>query len=441
MKPIVAIVGRPNVGKSALFNKITGRRISIVEDTPGVTRDRIYAEASWREYPFILIDTGGIELNTDDDIMKNMRIQAQIAIETADVIIFVTDIRSGLTAADMDVAAMMKKSGKPIVVAVNKVDNIGQPPMEFYEFYNLGLGEPFAVSSLHGLGSGDLLDEVYKYFDITRDESIDEGEIKVAVIGRPNAGKSSLINRILGEERVIVSDVPGTTRDAIDTKVVIGGANYLFIDTAGIRRKARVDEAIEKYSVLRALAAIERADVCLILIDGAAGLAEQDAKIAGYAHEAGKASVVVVNKWDVCEKETNTMNEYKKKVQEQLSFMQYAPIEFISAKTGQRVDKIFPLINMAASSNAMRITTGSLNDIINEATIKVQPPTDKGKRLKIYYATQPSTKPPTFVLFVNSYELAHYSYVRYLENQLRQAFGLEGTPIKFIIREKGEKKG
>ena len=440
MKPIVAIVGRPNVGKSALFNRLVGKRISIVEDTPGVTRDRIYADAEWRSTPFLLIDTGGIEPESKDEILNQMRLQAQAAIETAHVIIFVVDIKTGITATDSEVAAMLQKSGKPVVLAVNKVDNIGHPPMDFYEFYNLGLGDPLAVSATQSLGLGDLLDKAYEYFPEQVDEGEEDDVIRVAVIGRPNAGKSSLINQIIGEQRVIVSNVPGTTRDAIDTYYEKDGQKYLLIDTAGIRRKSKVDEKIERFSVMRAFAAVERADVCILVIDGEGGVAEQDAKIAGYAHEEGKASVILVNKWDLVQKETGTMREYKKRVQEQLSFMTYAPIEFISAKTGSRLEKIFPLIRSVAQQHAMRIKTGALNDIINEATLKVQPPSDKGKRLKIYYGTQPSTKPPTFVLFVNNKDLAHFSYIRYLENQIRGAFGLEGTPVRFIIRECGEKK-
>jgi len=439
MKPIVAIVGRPNVGKSALFNRLVGKKVSIVEDTPGVTRDRIYSEAEWRGRQFLMIDTGGIEPTEDDELLVNMRRQAQVAIELAHVTIFVVDLKTGVTAADAEIASMLQKSRKPVVLAVNKTDKVGDLPADFYEFYNLGLGDPVAVSALQSLGLGDLLDEAFKYFPAEEEADDDDDIIRVAIIGRPNAGKSSLINQITGEERVIVSDIPGTTRDAVDTYVEYGGVKYLFIDTAGIRRKSKVDEKIEKFSVLRAFAAVDRADVCLIVIDGNEGIAEQDAKIAGYAHEEGKASVVLVNKWDLVSKETGTMNEYKKRVQEQLSFMTYAPIEFISAKTGSRVDKIYPIINKVAKMHATRIKTGALNDIINEATLKVQPPSDKGKRLKIYYATQPSAKPPTFVVFVNNKDLAHFSYIRYLENQIRDAFSLEGTPVRFIIRERGEK--
>lgn len=439
MKPIVAIVGRPNVGKSALFNRLVGKKVSIVEDTPGVTRDRIYADAEWRGREFLMIDTGGIEPKESDELLVNMRRQAQAAIENAHVTIFVVDLKTGVTAADAEIASMLQKSKKPVILAVNKTDKVGELPPDFYEFYNLGLGDPIAVSALQSLGLGDLLDEVFNYFPEEEEADSDDDIIKVAVIGRPNAGKSSFINRITGEERVIVSNIPGTTRDAVDTYVEKDGVKYLFIDTAGIRRKSKVEEKIEKYSVIRALAAIDRADICLIMVDGNEGIAEQDAKIAGYAHEEGKASIVLVNKWDLVSKETGTMNEYKKRVQEQLSFMTYAPIEFISAKTGSRVDKIYPIINKVAQMHATRIKTGALNDIINEATLKVQPPSDKGKRLKIYYGTQPSAKPPTFVIFVNSKELAHFSYIRYLENQIRDAFGLDGTPVRFIIRERGEK--
>lgn len=439
-KPVVAVVGRPNVGKSTLFNKIAGTRISIVDDTPGVTRDRVFADAEWLGREFTLIDTGGIEPRADDEILVQMRAQAQLAIEMAHVVIFMVNVRDGLTAADADVAAMLQKSGKPVILAVNKVDNPGQPPMDFYEFYNLGLGDPVAISSTHGLGVGDLLEEAAKFFPPEGEEGEDEGIIKVAVVGKPNAGKSSLINRILGENRVIVSDIAGTTRDAIDTYFERDGQRYLFIDTAGIRRKAKVDESIERYSVIRAFAAVERSDVCLILIDGDEGITEQDAKIAGFVHESGKASIVVVNKWDLVEKETNTMANYKKDVLETLSFMMYAPIEFLSAKTGARLGKLFELIGRVCQQAAKRIPTGMLNDVIGDATTKVQPPSDKGKRLKIYYATQPSAAPPTFVIFVNNAQLFHFSYQRYIENQLRAAFGFEGTPIRLIIRERGEKK-
>ncbi len=439
MKPVIAIIGRPNVGKSALFNKIIGRRVSIVEDTPGVTRDRIYAEGDWRNKPFILIDTGGIEPGSKDEILSQMRRQANTAVDLADVIVFVADLKTGITATDAEVASMLIKSGKPLVLAVNKVDKPGENPPEFYEFYNLGI-EPVAVSALQGLGIGDLLDEIYSHLEHAWDEEEEDEAIHVAVIGRPNAGKSSLVNQVLGENRVIVSNIPGTTRDAIDTRFERDGQSYVFIDTAGIRRKAKVDEAIERYSVMRAFSAVERADVCLLMIDGDEGVGEQDAKIIGYAHEKGKASIIVVNKWDKIEKETNTMRNMKIKVQEHLSFMPYAPIEFISAKTGARVERLFPLIQEVVQQNNMRVTTGALNDIINEATLKVQPPSDKGKRLKIYYGTQVSTKPPTFVIFVNDKQLAHFSYIRYLENQIRSAFEMKGTPVRFIIREKNTSK-
>jgi len=438
-KPIVAVVGRPNVGKSTLFNKIIGKRLSIVDDTPGVTRDRIYGDAEWLGRKLMLVDTGGIEPKTDDIILVNMRAQAQLAIDTASVIIFVTDLKSGVTAADMDVAAMLQKSGKPIVLCVNKCDKIGETPMEFYEFYNLGLGDPIAVSSVHGHGTGDLLDAVIEH--IPESEFVDEEEdiINVAVIGKPNAGKSSLINQISGEERSIVSNIAGTTRDAIDTKITKNGVNYNFIDTAGLRRKSKVEEKIEKYSVLRAKMAIERADVCVIMIDGVDGFTEQDSKVAGLALEEGKACIIVVNKWDAVEKDGTTMDSYRKKLMVDFSFMPYAPIIFLSAKTGQRVDRLFDLIKYVNEQNTMRISTGMLNDILADATARVQPPTDKGKRLKIYYMTQASTKPPTFVCFCNKAELFHFSYQRYLENQIRSTFGLEGTPVRFVIRERGDK--
>ncbi len=438
-KPIIAIVGRPNVGKSTLFNKIAGTRISIVDDTPGVTRDRVFADAEWLGRDFTLIDTGGIEPKADDEILIQMRMQAQLAIDMAHVVIFMVNVRDGLTAADKDVASMLIKSNKPIILAVNKIDNTGEPPMDFYEFYNLGLGEPFAISSTHGLGVGDLLDEASKHFPPADESDGDDDVIKVAIVGKPNAGKSSLINRILGEDRVIVTNIAGTTRDAIDTYYEHNGQRYMFIDTAGIRRKSKVDEQIERYSVIRAYAAVERSDVCIIMIDGSEGITEQDSKIAGFVHESGKASIVVVNKWDIVEKETNTMRNYKLDIMDTLAFMQYAPIHFISAKTGSRVDAVFEMIKEVASQNSRRISTGMLNDVIGEATAKVQPPSDKGKRLRIYYATQASTKPPTFVIFVNKAELFHFSYQRYIENQLRSAFGFEGTPIHFIIRERGEK--
>lgn len=438
-KPIFAIVGRPNVGKSTLFNKIIGQRISIVEDTPGVTRDRIFADGEWRGKKFTLIDTGGIEPKSDSEILNEMRNQANLAIEMADVIIFMVDIRDGLTAADADVAAMLQKSKKNVVLVCNKSDSPGDVPMEYYEFFNLGLDEPIAVSSIHGLGVGDLLDKVYSYVDFSEYDEIEEDIIKVAVIGKPNVGKSSLINQILGENRVIVSNIAGTTRDAIDTYYERDGQKYLFVDTAGMRKKGKIDENIERYSVIRSLAAIDRCDVVLVMIDASEGVTEQDSKIAGYAHNAGKASVVVVNKWDLVEKETNTMKNFKNDVLNGLPFMQYAPSEFVSAKTGLRMNKLFELIKYVNAQNAMRIPTGVLNDILNDATSMVQPPSDKGRRLKIYYITQASTRPPTFILFVNDKELAHFSYVRYIENKIRESFGLCGTPVKFIIRERGEK--
>lgn len=438
-KPIVAVVGRPNVGKSTLFNKIIGKRLSIVDDTPGVTRDRIYGDAEWQGKKLMLVDTGGIEPKTDDIILSSMRNQAQLAIDTASVIIFVTDLKSGVTAADMDVAAMLQKSGKPIVLCVNKCDKIGDVPMEFYEFYNLGLGDPIAVSSVHGHGTGDLLDAVMSHIDYSEFEETEEDIINVAVIGKPNAGKSSLINFISGEERSIVSNIAGTTRDAIDTKITRNGVNYNFIDTAGLRRKSKVEDNIEKYSVIRAKMAIERADVCVIMIDGVDGFTEQDSKVAGLALEEGKACIIAVNKWDAVEKDGTTLDNYRKKLMVDFSFMPYAPIIFISAKTGQRVDRLFELIKYVNEQNTMRISTGMLNDILADATARVQPPTDKGKRLKIYYMTQASTKPPTFVCFCNKAELFHFSYQRYLENQIRLTFGLEGTPVRFVIRERRDK--
>ena len=436
MKPLVAIVGRPNVGKSTLFNKISGKRLSIVEDTPGVTRDRIYADASWLDKHFTLIDTGGIEPAGKDEILVQMRRQAELAIEMADVVVLMVNVRDGLTANDQDVASMLLKARKKIVLAVNKVDNIGDPPFEFYEFYNLGLGDPVAISSTHGLGVGDLLDRVCSEFPEDADTSEDEDEIKVAVIGRPNAGKSSLINRILGEERVIVSNVAGTTRDAIDSHYEHNGDKYVFIDTAGMRKRGKIDEVVERYSVVRSLAAVDRSDVCVIMIDASEGLTEQDTKIAGYAHEQGKACILVINKWDIVDKDGKTMNAFKVNVKEHFAYMSYAPILFISAKTGQRVEKLLEEIKEVNVQHKRRVTTGMLNDILNEAMAKQQPPSDKGKRLKIYYGTQASVAPPTFVLFVNDSDLFHYSYLRYIENQFRLAFGFEGTPIHFIIREK-----
>ncbi len=438
-KPVVAVVGRPNVGKSTLFNKLIGQRLSIVEDTPGVTRDRIFAECEWSGRKFMLADTGGIEPKTDDVILAQMRDQAQLAIDQADVIVLVTDLRAGVTANDQSVANMLQKSGKPVVLCVNKCDTPGAPPAEFYEFYNLGLGDPIAVSSVHGMGTGDLLDAVLEYLPDTEEEEEEQDTIKVAVIGKPNAGKSSLINCIAGEERSIVSNIAGTTRDAIDTHIRNQYGDFIFIDTAGLRRKSKVDDAIEKYSVLRAQMAVERADVCVIMIDGTEGFTEQDSKVAGLAHEKGKACIIVVNKWDAVEKDDKTMDKMRKQLMVDFSFMPYAPFLFISAKTGQRVDRLFELIKFVSEQNAMRIKTGMLNDVLAQATARVQPPTDKGKRLRIYYVTQPSTKPPTFVFFVNRAELFHFSYQRYLENQFRETFGLEGTPVRFIVREKGDR--
>lgn len=438
-KPIVAVVGRPNVGKSTLFNKLIGKRLSIVEDTPGVTRDRIYAECEWRNRSFMLVDTGGIEPKTDDVILSQMKRQAELAIERADVIILVVDIRSGVTATDADVASMLQKSGKPIVLCVNKCDNVGAPEADFYEFYNLGLGDPIAVSAAHGHGTGDLLDAVFEFFEESDEEDYADEYIKVAIIGKPNVGKSSLINRLAGEERMIVSNIAGTTRDAVDTVVENQYGKYVFIDTAGIRRKSKVTGNIERYSVLRSYMAVDRADVCLILIDAVEGFTEQDSKVAGYAHEQGKGCIVAVNKWDAIEKDDHTMNEYRKKLENDFSFMSYVPFIFISAKTGQRTDKLFELIKFVNDQNSMRISTGMLNDLLANCTARVQPPSDKGKRLKIYYITQPSTKPPTFVAFVNKSELFHFSYQWYIENQIRETFGLEGTPIRFIVRQRDEK--
>ena len=438
-KPIVAIVGRPNVGKSTLFNKLIGERRSIVEDTPGVTRDRIYAEAEWNDHRFLLVDTGGIEPKTDDTILKQMRTQAEIAIATADVIVFMCDIHAGLVADDRDIAIMLKKSGKPVVVVVNKVDKVGELPYEFYEFYELGFDrEPIALSSLHGTGSGDLLDAVIEECHFDENDADDENVINVAVIGKPNAGKSSIINRMCGEERVIVSNIAGTTRDAVDTRVENELGVYNFIDTAGIRRHSKVEDRIEKFSVLRANMAIERADVCLIMIDAADGVTEQDEKIAGLAHEAGKACIIVINKWDSIEKENNTVKEYNKQIRTALSYMPYAPIAYVSALTGQRVKNLYEMINQVYYESRRRITTGVLNDLLNDATTRVQPPSDKGKRLKVYYMTQTSIAPPTFVIFCNSEELFHFSYRRYIENCLRDTFGFEGTPIKIVIRQRGD---
>ncbi len=436
MRPIVAVVGRPNVGKSTLFNKLIGQRLSIVEDTPGVTRDRIYAPCEWLNKEVMLVDTGGIEPYSDDVILSQMRRQAQMAIDSAEVIIFVVDIRTGVTANDQEVGIMLLKSGKPIVLCVNKCDWIGEPPADFYEFYNLGMGDPIAVSASHGHGTGDLLDAVYEHIDFDNREDYSDEYTKVAIIGKPNVGKSSLINHVAGTERAIVSNIAGTTRDAVDTVIENDHGKYVFIDTAGIRRKSRVHESIEHYSVLRAYMAVDRADVCVIMIDAEVGFTEQDSKIAGYAHEQGKGCVVAVNKWDAVEKDGNTMNQYLKGLKEDFSFMSYVPFVFISAKTGQRINKLYEQINMVAQNNAMRISTGTLNDILAYATARVQPPSDKGRRLKIYYMTQVSTKPPTFIFFVNRAELFHFSYQRYLENQIRDAFAMDGTPVRFIVREK-----
>lgn len=434
--PIVAIVGRPNVGKSTLFNKLIGQRLSIVEDTPGVTRDRIYAKCEWNGREFMVVDTGGIEPDSDDVILSQMRRQAELAVTSAQVIVLVTDLRSGVTASDYDVAAMLQKAGKPVVLCVNKCDTIGDPPMEFYEFYNLGLGDPIAVSSTHGHGTGDLLDSVLQQLPEESGEDYGDDVIKVAVIGKPNVGKSSIINKICGEERVIVSDIAGTTRDATDTVVENEHGSFVFIDTAGIRRKSKVLENIEKYSVLRAYMAVDRADVAVIVIDAAVGFTEQDSKVAGYAHEKGKACVVAVNKWDTIEKETGTMNEMTQKLKDDFSFMSYVPFVFISAKTGQRIGKLFELIKYTYEQNGIRISTGRLNDVLAYATARVQPPSDKGKRLKIYYMTQASTRPPTFVVFCNRKDLFHFSYQRYLENQIRETFSLDATPIVMKVRER-----
>ena len=439
-KPTVAIIGKPNVGKSTFFNYIVGSRISIVEDTPGVTRDRVYAETNWRGRNFTVVDTAGIEPESEDIIVSQMREQAKIAIDIADVILFLTDIKQGVTAADQEIALMLKKSKKPVVLVCNKADNMSRDRNEIYEFYNLGLGEPYPVSAANALGIGDVLDAIYESFPEKKEGEDEDDRIKVAVIGKPNVGKSSLINKILGENRTIVSSIAGTTRDAIDTEYENQYGKYVLIDTAGIRRKSKVTESIEKFSIMRTLLAIERADVCLMMIDALEGVTEQDAKIAGEAHEAGKGVIIVVNKWDEYEKETGTLEKYKKEVYNKLSYLSYAPMVFISAKTGQRVDKLFNMINNVAEQNSKRISTSVLNQVINEAIALVQPPTDKGKRLKIFYGTQVSTKPPTFVIFVNNKELFHFSYQRYLVNQLRKEFGLEGTPIRMIAREKADKE-
>lgn len=440
-KPVVAIVGRPNVGKSTLFNKLIGERRSIVEDIPGVTRDRIYGETEWNGKRLIVIDTGGIEPKTDDIILKQMRFQAEVAIESADVIIFMCDVRCGLTADDRDIAIMLQKSGKPVIPCINKCDSVGAPPFEFYEFYELGFEcEPIAVSSVHGSGTGDLLDEVLKELPEAIGGDDEDDSIKVAVIGKPNAGKSSIINKIMGSERLIVSDIAGTTRDAVDTQIVIDGQKYTFIDTAGIRRQSKINDKIEKYSVLRAHMAVERADVCLIMIDAGTGITEQDEKIAGIAHEAGKASVIVVNKWDSIEKDNSTTNRFNEKIRTALAYMPYAPIAYVSALTGQRINTLFETINRVFAQSHNRIPTGMLNEVLGEATMRVQPPSDKGRRLKIYYMTQISVAPPTFVIFCNNAELFHFSYQRYIENCLRETFGFEGTPIRLIIRMKGDEQ-
>ena len=437
-KAVVAIVGRPNVGKSMLFNKLIGKRMSIVEDTPGVTRDRLYADCEWAGRTFTLVDTGGIEPQTDSEILRFMRDQAEIAVQNADVIVFMTDLKTGLTAADQDVASMLLRSNKPIVLAVNKSDTVGTPPPEFYEFYNLGLGDPIAVSAVHGHGTGDLLDRCIEYFPVENEvEEEDEG-IKVALIGKPNVGKSSLTNKILGEERVIVSDMAGTTRDAVDSSFENEYGKYIFIDTAGIRKKSKVNDDIEKFSVLRASLAVERSDVCLIMIDAQEGVTEQDTKVAGLAHDAGKACIIVVNKWDLVEKDDKTLRKEEEKIRQDLAYMTYAPILFISAKTGQRVGKLFEMINSVYAESSKRITTGMLNNVLADAVARVQPPTDRGKRLKVYYITQTGVRPPNFVIFCNDAKLFHFSYQRYLENKLREVFGFEGTPIRVVIRQKGE---
>ena len=439
-KPLVAIVGRPNVGKSMLFNRLVGQRLSIVEDTPGVTRDRLYAECEWSGKKFDVVDTGGIEPNTDNEILAFMREQARIAIDSATVIILVTDLKTGVTAADKEVANMLKRSGKPVVLSVNKADATGTADPGIYEFYSLGLGDPIPTSAVHGHGTGDLLDECLKYFPDETEEEEENDRIKVAIIGKPNVGKSSLVNAILGEKRVIVSDIAGTTRDAVDSDFENKYGKYTFIDTAGIRRKSKVEERVEKFSVMRAQLAIERADVCVIMLDARDGVTEQDTKIAGIAHESGKASVVVVNKWDLVDKETGTMEKMRKDIMRDLSFMSYAPILFVSALTGQRIERLFELINFANDQASMRISTGMLNDVLSDAQAKVQPPTDKGRRLKIYYMTQTGIRPPCFVIFCNKRELFHFSYQRYIENQIREVFGLEGTPVKLIIRQKGDEE-
>ena len=440
-KPVVAIVGRPNVGKSTLFNKLIGERLSIVDDMPGVTRDRVYGNCEWLGHTMLLVDTGGIEPYSEDIILSQMRRQAELAIDSADVIVFVVDLRCGVLATDEEIAAMLQKSGKPIVLCVNKCDTIGEAPAEFYEFYNLGLGDPIAVSSVHGHGTGDLLDAVLAHLTELEEEEEEDDAIRVAIIGKPNVGKSSLVNAVSGQERAIVSGIAGTTRDATDTKIENKYGKFIFVDTAGLRRKSKVDDKIEKYSVMRARMAVERADVCVIMIDGTEGFTEQDSKVAGIAHDLGKACIIAVNKWDAVDKDGKTMTKERKKLMDDFGFMSYAPIIFISAKTGQRLDRLFELIHFVNEQNSIRISTGKLNEILAEATERVQPPSDKGKRLKIYYMTQASTRPPTFVCFVNDKKLFHYSYQRYLDNQIRAVFGLEGTPTKFLVRERATHNG
>ena len=439
-KPIVAVVGRPNVGKSTLFNKLIGQRLAIVEDTPGVTRDRIFEDCEWQNQKFLLVDTGGLEPNVDDGMLLHMRQQAQLAIDSADCIIMVTDLRAGVTALDQDVANLLMRSGKPVVLAVNKCDKVGEPPMELYDFYSLGLGEVIPVSAVHGHGTGDLLDAVCAYLPKTEENGEEGDRIPVAVIGRPNVGKSSLVNYILGENRMIVADEAGTTRDAIDSPVENQYGSFIFTDTAGLRKRSKVEDGVERYSVLRSLAAVERSRVCVILIDATEGFTEQDSKVAGYAHEQGKACIIAVNKWDAVEKDDKTMDAMRKKLMDDFSFMSYAPIIFISARTGQRVDRLMELIRYVDGQNALRVTTGVLNELLARATARVQPPSDKGKRLKIFYMTQASTRPPTFVCFVNRAELFHFSYQRYIENQIRETFGLEGTPVRLLVRERGDGK-
>ena len=439
-KPIVAVVGRPNVGKSTLFNKLIGQRLAIVEDTPGVTRDRIFGDCEWQNQKFLLVDTGGLEPNVDDGMLLHMRQQAQLAIDSADCIIMVTDLRAGVTALDQDVANLLMRSGKPVVLAVNKCDKVGEPPMELYDFYSLGLGEVIPVSAVHGHGTGDLLDAVCAYLPKTEENGEEDERIPVAVIGRPNVGKSSLVNYILGENRMIVANEAGTTRDAIDSPVENQYGSFIFTDTAGLRKRSKVEDGVERYSVLRSLAAVERSRVCVILIDATEGFTEQDSKVAGYAHEQGKACIIAVNKWDAVEKDDKTMDAMRKKLMDDFSFMSYAPIIFISARTGQRVDRLMELIRYVDGQNALRVTTGVLNELLARATARVQPPSDKGKRLKIFYMTQASTRPPTFVCFVNRAELFHFSYQRYIENQIRETFGLEGTPVRLLVRERGDGK-